>query len=48
MKDKLKEFIPLWNFVKEKKVRIIIASIGIFSVEIANLFNGYLNGKAVE
>jgi ATP-binding cassette subfamily B protein len=48
MKKKLKEFMPLLNLVKEEKIRIIIASIGVFTVEIAELLVGYLNGKAVE
>ena len=48
MKNKLKEFIPLWNLIKERKFKIILASIGIFIVELAGLFSGYLNGKAVE
>ncbi len=48
MKNKLREFIPLWNLIKEKKVKIIFASLGIFTVEFAGLFGGYLNGKAVE
>ncbi len=45
---KLKEFIPLWNLVKDEKFRIIIASICIFIVEMAGLLIGYLNGMAVE
>ena len=45
---KLKEFIPLINFVKEKKFRIIFASICIFLIELAGLSTGYLNGMAVE
>ena len=45
---KLKEFIPLWNLVKDEKFRIIVASICIFIVEMAGLLIGYLNGMAVE
>ena len=45
---KLKEFIPLINFVKEKKFKIIFASICIFLIELAGLSTGYLNGMAVE
>ena len=48
MKKKFKEFIPLWDFVKEKKTTIIISSILIFIVELVGLLYGYLNGKAVE
>ena len=48
MKKKFKEFIPLWDFVKEKKTKIIISSILIFIVELVGLLYGYLNGKAVE
>ena len=48
MKNKLKEFMPLLNLVKEEKFRIILASIGVFVVELAGLLVGYLNGKAVE
>ena len=45
---KLKEFIPLWNFVKEDKVKIIIASICFFLVQLSEVLYGYLNGNAVE
>ena len=48
MKNKLKEFIPLWNFVKKDKIKIIIASINIFIVEMTCILNGYLNGMAIE
>ena len=48
MKNKLKEFIPLWNFVKNDKIKIIIASINIFLVEMICILNGYLNGMAIE
>jgi ATP-binding cassette subfamily B protein len=48
MKNKLKEFIPLWNFVKNDKIKIIIASINIFLVEMVCILNGYLNGMAIE
>lgn len=47
MKD-LKELKPLWNLIKEEKVKLIIASLLIFLVEIADIFTGYLNGAAVE
>ena len=43
-----KEFKPLWNYVKDEKVRIIFATIFIFIVEIGNTFSGYLNGQVVE
>lgn len=44
----LKEFKPLWNFVKEYKVKLIIASILIFMCEFSEILVGYLNGAAVE
>ena len=44
----LKEFKPLWNFVKEERVKLIFASIFIFISEFAEIFNGYLNGASVE
>ena len=47
MKD-IKELKPLWKLIKEEKNKLIIASILIFSVEIAEIFTGYLNGAAVE
>ena len=45
---KKNEFKPLWNLVKEEKVKIIFASLLIFFVEIINTFTGYLHGSAVE
>ena len=48
MKKNLKEFRPLWEFVKEDKLRIIIASVLIFISEIADTLAGYLNGEVVE
>ena len=48
MKNKFKEFIPLWNFVKKDKLKIILASIGVFIVEMTCILNGYLNGEAIE
>ncbi|MBR4178907.1 MAG: ABC transporter ATP-binding protein [Bacilli bacterium] len=48
MKKSLKEFKPLWEFVKEDKFRIIIASILIFITELADTLAGYLNGQVVE
>ena len=44
----LKEFKPLWNLVKEERVKLIFASIFIFISEFAEIFNGYLNGASVE
>lgn len=45
---KLKQFKPLWNLIKEDKVRLIIASIFIFITELSTILTGYLNGSAVE
>ena len=47
MKD-LKELKPLWKLIKEEKVKLIIASILIFIVELSEILRGYLNGAAVE
>ena len=44
----LKEFKPLWSFIKEDKTKIIIAGIIIFITEVVNTLGGYLNGQAVE
>ncbi len=44
----LKEFKPLWNFIKEDRIKIIIAGIIILITEIANTLGGYLNGIVVE
>ena len=44
----LKEFKPLLNLIKEEKGKLIFASILIFLSEFAEIFNGYLNGAAVE
>ena len=44
----LKEFIPLWNLIKEEKVKLIIASSLILLSGIAEIATGYLNGAAVE
>ena len=33
---KLNQFKPLWNLIKEEKVKLIVASILIFIVEIRN------------
>ena len=44
----LKEFKPLWNFVKEERVKLVLASIFIFISEFAEIFQGYLNGASVE
>lgn len=44
----IKEFVPLWNLIKEEKGKIIIASILVSIAEFAYLFQGYLNGRAVE
>lgn len=45
---KLKEFKNLWNFIKEEKNKIIIASILIFIVGLTSMVTGYLNGAAIE
>ncbi len=45
---KLKEFKPLIKLIKEEKNKLIIASIIIFLSGIAEIFTGYLNGRAVE
>lgn len=45
---KLKEFKNLWNFIKEEKSKIIIASILIFIVGLTSMLTGYLNGAAIE
>lgn len=47
MKD-LKELKPLWKLIKEEKIKLIIASILIFLVELTDILTGYLNGAAVE
>ena len=44
----LNEFKPLWNFIKEDKIKVIIAGIIIFITEIINTLGGYLNGQIVE
>ncbi|MBQ6284830.1 MAG: ABC transporter ATP-binding protein [Bacilli bacterium] len=44
----LKEFKPLWKFIKEDRIKIIIAGIIILITEIANTMGGYLNGMVVE
>ncbi len=44
----LKEFKPLWNFIKEDRIKIIIAGVIILITEIANTLGGYLNGIVVE
>lgn len=43
----IKEFKTLFNFVKEYKTKLIIASIMIFISGICDIFTGYLNGDAV-
>ena len=43
----IKEFKTLFNFVKEYKTKLIIASIMIFISGICDIFTGYLNGGAV-
>ena len=48
MKKNLKEFKPLWKFIKEDKSKLIIATIMVFAVEMAGTFEGYLNGEMVE
>ena len=44
----LKELKPLWNLIKEEKFKLIFASILIFISEFAEIFQGYINGVAVE
>ena len=44
----LKEFKPLLRLIKEEKVKLIISSILIFLCEFSEIFNGYINGAAVE
>lgn len=44
---KLKEFLPLWNNIKEDRSKFIFASLLIFIHELANTLTGYLNGEAV-
>ena len=48
MKKDFKEFLPLWNLIKEEKGKLIFASILIFTVELSYIFTGYLNGSAIE
>ena len=48
MKKKFKDFIPLWRFIKEDRLKFIIFNIGLFLSSFAFLFTGYLNGSAVE
>ena len=48
MKKKLKEFLPLWNFIKEDKTKVIICIFLLFISSLATLLTGYLNGAAVE
>ena len=43
----IKEFKSLFNFVKEYKTKLIIASIMIFISGICDIFTGYLNGGVV-
>ena len=45
---KLKNFLPLWNFIKEDKWKLLFASIIVFITELSRIFTGYLNGSAVE
>ena len=44
----IKEFIPLWNLIKEEKIKLIIASTLILLAGISEIATGYLNGAAVE
>lgn len=46
--DSLKEFKPLWKFIKEEKTKLTIASILILISGASEIFTGYLNGAAVE
>ena len=43
----LKEFKPLINLIGKEKNKLIFASILIFISGVAEIFTGYLNGKAV-
>ena len=45
---KFKKFLPLWNFIKEDKLKLFFASIIVFITELSRIFTGYLNGAAVE
>ena len=45
---KLKNFLPLWNFIKEDKLKLFFATIIIFLTQLCTIFTGYLNGAAVE
>ena len=44
----LKELKILFKLLKEEKIKLIIASIIIFVVELSEIATGYLNGAAVE
>ena len=45
---KLRKFLPLWNFIKEDKWKLLFASIIVFITELSRILTGYLNGSAVE
>ena len=44
----IKEFKPLWKFIKEDKIKVILAGLFILIAEIGNTLGGYLNGNVVE
>ena len=48
MKKNLKEFVPLWKFIKEDKKKFILFNISLFLSSFSFLFTGYLNGSAIE
>lgn len=45
---KLSLFKPLWNYLKEDRLKLLIASLLIFICGISEIFTGYLNGAAIE
>ena len=46
--NSLKEFKPLIKLIDKDKNKLILASFLIFISGIAEIFTGYLNGKAVD
>ena len=47
MKD-VKEFKTLWNLLGKDKFKLVLASTILFIANIAEIFVGYLNGRAVD
>ena len=41
----IKEFIPLWKFIKEDKCKFIIATLLIIISNFAGIIGGYLIGE---